>query len=228
MDQKIPFTSYDFWAYLSAGFLLLFAADYVAGTALLSRDSWTVVQSVVAVSCAYAVGQVVASASASVFERGLVGTILGYPRNVLFGKPTAWRVVRLLLPGYFKGLPNQTTKLALDKAKLVGIDGPGEALFWAAFANARATPVVMGRLDNFLNLYGFCRNIALVSFLNGAMLYWSYRWGKGQDVNLYWSWGSAALGVGMTLRYLKFYRHYAVEVFTSYAHSKEAAATEKK
>ena len=27
MDQKIPFTSYDFWAYLSAGFMLLFALD---------------------------------------------------------------------------------------------------------------------------------------------------------------------------------------------------------
>lgn len=30
--EKIPFTSYDFWAYLSAGFLLLFVADQVAGT----------------------------------------------------------------------------------------------------------------------------------------------------------------------------------------------------
>ncbi len=32
LDQKIPFTSYDFWAYLSAGFLLIFALDAAAGT----------------------------------------------------------------------------------------------------------------------------------------------------------------------------------------------------
>ena len=63
MENKIPFTSYDFWAYLSAGFLLLFIADLVAGTGLLDRYSWTVVQGVVAVSAAYAVGQLVASLS---------------------------------------------------------------------------------------------------------------------------------------------------------------------
>ena len=32
MGQKIPFTSYDFWACLSAGFMLLFAVDQAAGT----------------------------------------------------------------------------------------------------------------------------------------------------------------------------------------------------
>lgn len=85
MEQKFPFTSYDFWAYLSAGFLLLFVVDYVAGTALLARDSWTVVQGIVAVSSAYVIGQLVASMSAAVFERVLVGRLLGYPQMVLFG-----------------------------------------------------------------------------------------------------------------------------------------------
>jgi hypothetical protein len=56
MEQKIPFTSYDTWAYLSAGFLLLFAIDYVAATHLLARDSWTVVQAVMALVSAYVVG----------------------------------------------------------------------------------------------------------------------------------------------------------------------------
>src|SRR5450830_818811 len=63
MENKLPFTSYDFWAYLSAVFLLLFVVDHVAGTNLLMRETWTVVQSVVAFSCAYAVGHVVASMS---------------------------------------------------------------------------------------------------------------------------------------------------------------------
>ena len=94
MDQKVPFTSYDFWAYLSAGFLLLFAFDSAAGTKLLMRDTWTVVQGVVAVSLAYAVGQLVASASSFLFEKVLVGKLLGYPRNVLFDQPKAWKWVR--------------------------------------------------------------------------------------------------------------------------------------
>lgn len=221
MENKIPFTSYDFWAYLSAGFLFLFIADLVAGTALLARDSWTVVQGVVAVSAAYAVGQLVASLSSLVFERLLVGKLLGYPRNVLFGQPRAWRWVRALMPGYFSTLPEQTRQATLDKGKATGVTSPGEGLFWAAFANARATPVVMSRLDSFLNLYGFCRNTALVAFVDAGLLYWSYRWGSGPDERLYWSLAAIGVGVGMTFRYLKFYRHYAVEVFTSFAHSKE-------
>ncbi len=80
--EKIPFTSYDFWAYLSAGFLLLFVADEVASTGLFARDSWTVVQGVVALASAYAVGQLVASASSFVFEQLFVGKVIGFPRNV--------------------------------------------------------------------------------------------------------------------------------------------------
>ena len=227
MENKIPFTSYDFWAYLSAGFLLLFVADYVAGTSLLSRDSWTVVQGLVAVSAAYAIGQLVASVSSLVLERFLVGQLLGYPRNVLFGRPKAWAWVRALMPGYFKALPDETKSAALDTGVKSGLSGPGEGLFWAAYGYARTTPAVMGRLDNFLNLYGFCRNTALVAFLDGAMFYWSYRWGGGPEENLYWSWVAIAGGIGMTFRYLKFFRHYSVEVFTAYAYSKNVTAIGK-
>lgn len=219
--EKIPFTSYDFWAYLSAGFLLLFVADQVASTGLFARDSWTVVQGVVAVASAYAVGQLVASASSLVFERLLVGKVLGFPRNVVFGRSNASNWLRACMPGYFKSLPDETKKLALEKAEADGISCPGEAMFWAAYGRARANSVIMGRLDNFLNLYGFCRNTALVAFVDAALLFWSYRWNGGPEAHLHWSWAATAVGVGMTFRYLKFFRHYAVEVFTSYAHSKE-------
>lgn len=219
--EKIPFTSYDFWAYLSAGFLLLFVADQVAGTGLHARDSWTIVQGVVAVASAYAVGQLVASTSSLVFERLLVGKILGYPRNVVFGRANAPAWLRACMPGYFKALPDETKKRAFEKAAAEGVTGPGEAMFWAAYGCARTDLVVMGRLDNFLNLYGFCRNTALVAFVDAALLYWSYRWNGGPELHLHWSWAATAVGVGMTFRYLKFFRHYAVEVFTSYAHGQD-------
>lgn len=221
MDQKIPFTSYDFWAYLSAGFLLLFAIDSAAGTRLLMRDSWTVVQGVVAVSIAYAVGQLVAGLSSFLFEKVLVGKLLGYPRNVLFGQPKAWNWVRRCLPGYFEPLPDATQKAALEKGSKIGVNAPGEALFWPAYANARATPVVMARLDNFLNLYGFCRNTALVAFIDAGVLYWSYLQPKGPSEHLLWSRIALVIGIGMMVRYLKFFRHYASEVFTSFAYAKE-------
>lgn len=221
MDQKIPFTSYDFWAYLSAGFLLLFAVDQAAGTKLLMRDSWTVVQGVIAVSLAYVVGQLVASVSSWLFEKVLVGKLLGYPRNVLFGQPKAWPWVRRCIPGYFEALPDATQKAALDKGGKVGVIASGEALFWPAFANARATPPVMARLNDFLNLYGFSRNIALVGLIDAAIFQWSFLQPNSADVHLLYARIALVIGLGMTLRYLKFFRLYAVEVFTSFAYAKE-------
>ena len=218
MDQKIPFTSYDFWAYLSAGFLLLFAVDSAAGTKLLMRDTWTVVQTIVAVSLAYAVGQLVASSSSFIFERLLVGKLLGYPRNVLFGEPKAWKWVQKLMPAYFDPLPAATQKAALEKGGKVGVNAPGESLFWPAFNSARGTTPIMARLNDFLNLYGFCRNAALVGFIDAAIFQWSYLQPKAPDEHLLWARIALVIGIGMTLRYLKFYRHYAVEVFASYAY----------
>src|SRR2546425_6338702 len=116
MESKVPFVAYDFWAYLSAGFLLLFGFDSFAGTKLVMRDTWTVVQAVIAVSLAYALGQLVASASSALFERLLVGGVFGYPRLALFGHSQARRWVRLLLPTYFDELPAETRAKVPGKA----------------------------------------------------------------------------------------------------------------
>lgn len=221
MEQKIPFTSYDFWAYLSAGFTLLFAVDQAAGTRLLMRDSWTVVQGTVAVSIAYMVGQLVASASSWLFERLLVGKLLGYPRNVLFGQPKAWSWVRNLLPTYFEPLPAETQRAILKKGGKINVNKPGDALFWPAYVAGREVPAVAARMDNFLNQYGFCRNTALVAFVDAAVLYWSYLQPNGPEVHLLWARLGLIAGIGMTLRYLKFFRHFALEVFTSWAFAKD-------
>ena len=224
MEQKIPFTSYDFWAYLSAGFVVLAAVDYVSSAHLLYRDTWTVVQGVMAMVCAYTAGQMVASLASFLYEKLLVSRLLGAPRMVLFGQPKAWRVVRWAVPGFFEPLPLATQRAVLERAAPVGIDGPGEGLFWCAFAYARGTPSVMGRLENFLNLYGFARNVSLAAFVDALLLYWHYRWNKGNDLALALARAALLVGVGMLLRYLKFYRQYALEVFTSYAHSPKESA----
>lgn len=170
-------------------------------------------------SCAYAAGQLAASLATVLLERGLVEKWLGAPRNVLFGHPRAWRPIRRLLPGYFRALPDQTRVAALERGRAAGVNGPSEALFWVAFQYARTSTPVMARLDNFLNLYGFCRNTAVVALFDSAMLYVAYRWGEQPITTLYWSWAALALACGMALRYLKFYRHYAVELFTAFAYA---------
>ncbi len=219
MDQRIPFTSYDFWAYLSAGFLLMFGIDQAAGTTFLLREHWTIAQGALAVSIAYTAGHVVASASSWLFERLIVGKVLGHPREVLFGQGKAMPLLRRLLPAYFTPLPTETRSALLKKAARLDIQGAGEALFWPAHAAARANPATAARLDNFLNQYGFCRNVAFVALVDAVVLFWSYRQPEGPEEHLIWARLALFVGVAMGLRYLKFLRHFAVEVFTSWAFS---------
>lgn len=221
MIQQIPFTTYDFWAYLSAGFLLLFAIDQASSSQLLMRENWPLVQAIIALSMAYGLGHFIAGTSSFLFEKILIGKLLGYPRNILFGQPIAWKWVQRLIPGYFEPLPGATQKAALEKGGKLGVSAPGEALFWPAFSHARATPNVMTRLTDFINLYGFCRNIALVAFIDAGIFYWSYLQPKGPVDHLLWARIAFIVGIGMSLRYLKFYRLYALEVFTAYAYAKE-------
>lgn len=216
----LPFKDYDFWAYLSSGFLFLFALDYILGTGFFAKEQWTVIQGVIAASAAYVVGHLAASVSSILFERVLVGWFLGPPRQVLFGDAKAPKLVRVLMPGYFQALPPNTRDKALEKGKALGITGPGESLFWPAYDVAKNNAVTMGRLQSFLNQYGFCRNVALVALIDAAMLAGSHWWFCAPEENLRWAVGALVVGIGMLFRYMKFYRLYAVEIFTSFAYAK--------
>jgi hypothetical protein len=226
--DKFPFTSYDFWAYLASGFLLLGAIDYVCATNLLVQKEWSWLQIGVAVSCTYITGQLIASLSSTVFEAALVGKALGWPRDILFGQTKMHRAIRWCLAGYYEPLSIETQKAALEKGKAVGVDGPGEKLFVPAYVAAKSNAKVMERLSSFLNLYGFSRNVALVAYIDAALFGWSYNWRDGPPLHGNLGWVSLAVGIGMTLRYLKFFRLFSVEVFTSYAFAKDSKDKEGK
>lgn len=216
----IPFKDFDFWAYLSAGFLFLFALDYILQTGLFAREQWTVVQVVVAGSAAFVVGNLASSISTILFERLLVGRFLGAPRDVLFGVVAAPKLVRVLMPGYFEPLSPNTRDKAVEKGKALGVTTVGEELFWPAYDTAKNNSVAMGRMQTFMHQYVFFRNVALVALIDAAMLVGSYLWLAGPKANLWWAGGALFVAIGLLFRYLKYFRHYAVEVFTSFAYSK--------
>lgn len=128
--------------------------------------------------------------------------------------------MRVIFGEYLKPLPASTQAATFAKAQKLAIHGVGEGLFWAAFAEARQSSAVMSRLDNFLNQYGFCRNVAVVAFIDAAVFYGSYLWSNGPSQYLLWSRLCLLLSLGLTFRYLKFYRLYACEVITSFAYGK--------
>jgi hypothetical protein len=205
MRGNFPFTDYDFWAYIASGFVFLFALDHVEG--------------LFATACAYAIGHLLSGVASALLERRLVGGYLGRPLATLLGVNQGPRWFRWVYPSFYEPLPVETQKLVFDKATLRNITTPGEAMFWEAFEATRENKVAMDRMTNFLNQYGMCRNLAATALICSAMLVWhAYAAGGGDD---YWLAGAAAvLGCGMFFRYLKFYRHYSVEVLTCYAHAK--------
>ena len=221
--MKIPFTDYDFWAYLSAGFLFLFALDYVLQTGVLLRPEWTVVQGVVATSCAYVLGHIFAGLSSAIFEERVLGLWLGKPRDLLFGTGSEPKWFRFLFPTYFKALPEETQRAALMRAASAGIMKPGEGMFWVAYDAARNNKVVMDRMNSFLNLYGFCRNVAFVAFVDAVVLAVSHYYFEAPKSDLWWALAAVVIGICMFFRYLKFYRHFALEVYTSYAAGNNSA-----
>lgn len=223
--EKLPFTSFDFWGYLAAGFLLLCAIDSAAGYGLLARKDWSVVESILAASAAYVAGHVIASFSSLILERGLVGRVMGWPSSGLFGASTAPKWVQRVCSFYYGKLPAETQKAVLDKAAAAGVSGPGEALFWLAFAKARNSERTMARLADFLNQYSFCRNVALVALIDAGVLWWAHWQPTGTQQQLLLSRIALVVGIALVARYLKFLRHYSLELFTTYAHSDEEAKT---
>lgn len=219
MKGAFPFTDYDFWAYISAGFVFLFALDHVVQAGMMVRPSWTVVEGFFAVACAYATGHLLAGLASALLERRLIRKGLGTPSVILFDETVGPAWFRSLYPSFYERLPEETRKAVFVKAAESGITNPGEGLFWAAFDTAKASASASVRMSAFLNQYGMCRNLSLTALICAVMLAVSGWWFTRPD-DYWWAAAALLLGTGMLLRYLKFYRHYAVEIFTTYAHAK--------
>jgi hypothetical protein len=218
--DKLPFSVYDFFAYLSSGFVLLVGlAAAFAGSNDWQETPSTVV-GLLLIVIAYSVGHVVATISGHMLEGVLVRGILGTPTVNLLRSGDAPPWARIM-PGYYRALPASQRDRVLEKAKAkAGITKPGEALFYHCFATVKEREPVMARLNTFLNLYGFCRNMAVAAFLVGIALAIGMLLGSAHTGSLvppgWWAAGSVAGAVALVYRYLKFFRHYSVEVLISY------------
>lgn len=221
--SKIPFSVYDFFGYLAAGFILLIAIDYsFNGGSLLKKDNLTIIQSIVWILAAYITGQIVANIAGDLIERRIVRNRFQSPEELLFQAPsvTGWRRI---FPGFHQPLPIGLQERILQKAKArAGIDTPCRSLFLHCHTIVKHDQVTKERLDTFLNLYGFCRNVCMAALLAVVILFADsiFDWISGRGIhpsNLWWSIAALLVAMGTFYRYLKFFRHYTAEVFTTYA-----------
>jgi hypothetical protein len=215
--NQLPFSVYDFFGYLASGVVVLAGLTTAfIGYEPLQRSP-TVLVGLLLIITAYVVGHMVGNIAGDLIERRLVRNHLHPPTDILFGSHTPGRLMNAVLPGYSTPLPSRVQ----DQVKELAGSRGGEALFFHCHAVMKSDPVVQGRLDMFLNLYGFCRNMTVALSIAAACLAIGLGLDTaetGPDVPPGWWLAAAALGaLGMLYRYLKFYRQYAVELFTSFA-----------
>jgi hypothetical protein len=100
-----------------------------------------------------------------------------------------------------------------------GISEPGEALFYHCFAVVRQHEYPRERLATFLNLYGFSRNMAFSALVVSVILTVTAVTDTASYERYVWGGACSALVVAVVLylRYLKFYRQYAVELYVTYS-----------
>jgi hypothetical protein len=221
--NKIPFSVYDFFGYLASGFLLLVALDYgVGGLGLLGQPPGLVV-GLFWILVAYVLGHIVAHLSSTFLEEGVLRRVLGSPEDHLFEERKSGGWARLF-PGNFKPFPKATQDRILQKAQRHSVPAPGRGFFFHCHPLVKRDQATLERLNSFLNLYGFCRNLSLALILAvplllyGALREFDYKTLQGINGDrLAWAAVALVASIGMFYRYLKFFRHYTVEVFMTYA-----------
>jgi len=213
--SKIPFTVYDFFAYLFSGSVLVAAVDYLYSYQWLVQDKPKAVFIIFLLGLAYVTGHLVAHFSSLLLEQLLVDKVLKRPSRTLMGEPPP-PFLRRIFPGYYSPLPQKTQERVKSQSEKRGFEGSGESLFLHAYPVVKADERVQRRLDKFHNLYGFARNMALAFMAAAALLAW-YKWVGDRPLNSSWIILSTGLGIGMLYRYLKFFRQYSYEVLITYA-----------
>jgi len=215
--NQIPFSIYDFFGYLASGAVVLagFLAAFFGDQAF--QSSPTILVGFLLIIVIYALGQVIANLAGDLIERRIVREGLGPPTEVLFGRRLPSKREARFFGGYFKQLSPGVRKQVGERAG----DRQGDDLFYHCHARMKSNPAVMGRLDTFLNLYGFSRNTGLAMLIAAVCLAIGIVLGSAETGPVagpgWWLALALLAAIGLFYRYLKFYRHYAVELFTSYA-----------
>jgi hypothetical protein len=214
--DKIPFSVYDFFAYLSSGTVWLVTLDYILGMGLLAREKVSPVLGVVLVVFAYVCGHIVAHFSSFILEHLIVGRFLKRPNAVLLGEHPRWVVLKWIFPNYFRALPRQTQERVREQAEARSAKATGEGLFLHAYPIVSSSPSVQARLDDFRNQYGFARNMSLAFLTSCCAILVAHRFAN-QPLRYRWALLAGLVGVALFYRYLKFFRQYSYELFLRYA-----------
>jgi hypothetical protein len=222
--DKLPFSVYDFFAYLSSGAVIVAAGDYVFRFGLLTQRDIAPVLAVELVVVAYVFGHVVAHFSSWFFEQVAVGRFLGRPASILLGATPQHRLLRWIFPNYFRPLPASTQERVNVQARNRGCASSGEALFLHAYATLTGcSEKAQARLDDFRNQYGFARNMSFAFLISAVAIFVGHRVNPALETR--WAACAGVVGVALFYRYLKFFRQYSYDLLLRYAELAQPGST---
>lgn len=224
MKNWFPFTDYDFYAYITSGVMLIAAVDYTfGGSVLVGRTEWTIIQGIFWTMISYLIGHVSAGLSSFFMEQILLKKLFTNPILAILGfKQSRWYELpfRYLFASEFSAFPETVSARINLKLKAeigtnpLALQHP-ETLFQTAFSVARYDKDCEPRLDQFMNLYGFCRNTAFAAFV-AALLLWIRTCQLNDPTDAYLALAALALGLGMFGRFIKFYSAYTREILRAF------------
>ena len=228
MEKLARFSDYDVFAYIGSGLAAFAIWDIVFSTTYVLGAQWTAASGTLTIAAAYVIGQILAAPSGWFIERRFVHYVLFRPAVVLMNsRKLGWRKLlkNTLLQDYYTPLDAGLQRKVRERAAADhGVEPASESLFWCAFPVAKKDANAYARMESFLKLYGFCRNMAFVGLagafgiaasaaLEGGRLGWTDHVGQ----QFRWALLALLVSVGMLHRYLKFFRLYNVEVFVAYS-----------
>jgi hypothetical protein len=214
--MRIPFSVYDFFGYLAAGFVLLVAVDFGFSLGILLNVEISTTLAIFYSLLVYVAGHVIANLASSILEHGFLRRVLVSPEVTLFDserRSGAWAKV---FPGFYRPFPAEVRQRILSRAESDGIRQPGRGLFLHCHPIVIQSDRTAERLTSFLNLYGFCRNLSMAALLAVPILL-AGAWLTERHEPAWWAVVAATVAIAMLYRYLKFFKHYTEEVFRAYA-----------
>ena len=228
MRQYFPFTDYDFYGYLSCGVVFLFSCDFfLSGSVYFFQENWNFAEIALMIVLCYVSGQIIAHIASIILEDLLAKVILLSPTEILLSERQAGFKILIgkLVGDYYSPLPFAISKKIRARIKkgLKSTEMKSQydcnSIFQIAFVVARQNPDTRERIDNFRNQYGFHRNMAISSLVASMLFYLKFHDTLTADlVTRNWAYFFLIISIGMTCRFLKFYRHFTKEVLQAYAY----------
>jgi hypothetical protein len=214
--DRIPFSVYDFFAFVGSGLLCLVTIDGVLGEDWILGGNIGLAEFVLWLGAAYIIGQIVTTPATWLLQGRILGPHFNLPTvNLLSDQPPiGWR--SHFFRGYFSQLPPLVRKRVQTRAAEAGVTGTGEDLFLLAFGTVKGQTTTMARLDIWVTQYGFCRNISFLGFAGTLFIpilcLWSGNWDKLALAPL-----SMLVAIGMFYRFLRYFRQYSLELLVTYS-----------